>query len=177
MGAALAFTGIISPVQVHEAPVVTSNVSVNVQEIKPLKNKVLSVAKTAKGLPTDNKSITWDYLTHHGFSRIQAAGIMGNLQQEHGFQTSDVPGGLGIAQWIGGRRDNLLAKPDPYNITTQLDFMMEELNGSYINTLKALRAANTVEEATRIFQNGYEGCGVCIEDQRISYAYGVLNEY
>jgi len=55
---------------------------------------------------------------------------MGNLMQEHHFNTD----GDGLAQWTGGRKANLLSRPEPYNIYTQLDFLMWELNGGYAST-------------------------------------------
>ena len=126
---------------------------------------------------SENEEITWNYLLSHGFSTVQAAGIMGNLQQEHGFRTSDTAGGLGIAQWTGGRRARLLAKADPYNIYTQLDYLMEELNGGYSKVKAALLSSATIEDATRIFQNQFERCGICRESNRIGYAYSFYERY
>ncbi|GHU09009.1 hypothetical protein FACS189431_6320 [Alphaproteobacteria bacterium] len=120
--------------------------------------------------PSENENITWDFLRAQGFSREQTAGIMGNLKQEHGFQTS----GDGLAQWTGGRRAKLLAMPDPYNIYTQLEFLMIELNGPYIRVKNSLLAATSVESATIIFQDQFERCGVCAQDRRIQYAYNIL---
>lgn len=99
---------------------------------------------------------------------------MGNLQQEHGFKTDDVPGGLGIAQWLGGRRANLLARKNPFSIHTQLQFMLDEMNGPESAAGKAVRSAQTVKQATIAFQNIYERCGYCVQDQRISYALSFL---
>jgi len=126
--------------------------------------------KGAYTTPSQNESITWDYLIAQGFSREQTAGIMGNLKQEHGFNTT----GDGLAQWTGSRKATLLARDDPYNIYTQLDFLMYELNGGYRSVQTAIKAAYTVEEATIIFQNKFERCGICVEDRRIQYAYNIL---
>ncbi|MDR2524199.1 MAG: phage tail-type lysozyme domain-containing protein [Candidatus Nomurabacteria bacterium] len=120
--------------------------------------------------PSENENITWNYLRAQGFSREQTAGIMGNLQQEHGFQTS----GDGLAQWTGGRRAALMAMDDPYSIYTQLDFLMIELNGGYRAVKNSLLAATTVEEAVIIFQDRFERCGVCMQTRRIEYAYNIL---
>ena len=122
--------------------------------------------------PTENENITWDFLIANGFSREQTAGIMGNLMQEQRFQTS----GDGIAQWTGGRKAALMAMPDPYNIYTQLQFMMIELNGGYRSVRDAIKASTTVEDATIIFQDRYERCNpvYCMEQKRIQYAYNIL---
>lgn len=120
--------------------------------------------------PSQNEAITWDFLMSKGLSREQTAGIMGNLMQEHGFQTT----GDGLAQWLGGRKANLLTYPDPYSIDTQLQFMWDELTGPYSRVLANIKASNTVNDAVIIFQNQYEGCGVCAESNRLQYAYNIL---
>lgn len=130
---------------------------------------------TASVAPLNNESITWNFLIAQGFTRNQTAGIMGNLQQEHGFQTSDVPGGLGIAQWMGNRRDNLMARENYLDINVQLQFMMDEMNSSgIVNTIKSY---DGIVYAVQVFQNQFERCGVCMEGQRINYAYAILNKY
>ncbi len=144
----------------------------SVTVLEPVKEIVVVGAKALGSYttPTENETITWNFLIAQGFTREQTAGIMGNLMQEHRFNTS----GDGLAQWTGGRKANLLARHDPYNIHTQLQFMMDELNGPYVRVLNALRAATSVEQATLIFQNQYERCGVCMESRRIQYAYNIL---
>lgn len=122
--------------------------------------------------PGENETITWNYLISKGFTREQTAGIMGNLMQEHRFNTT----GDGLAQWTGSRKENLLALPDPYNIYTQLDFMMYELNTTKAYVQDSIRASSTVEDATIIFQNKFEACNplYCMESQRIQYAYNIF---
>jgi uncharacterized protein YabE (DUF348 family) len=124
--------------------------------------------------PSENENIAWEFLTTHGFNRVQAAGIMGNLMQEHGFNTSDTPGGYGIVQWTGSRRANLMAMSHPDNIYTQLDFLMIELDGGYAGVRDAIRTSTTLEEAVIIFQNRFERCGICMEGQRIQFARNIL---
>lgn len=123
--------------------------------------------------PSENENITWDYLINQGFTRNQTAGIMGNLRQENKFNTD----GDGIAQWIGGRRDNLYAKPYPNNIYTQLDFLMEELNGSRSWILRKLKKAEKVIDAVIIFQDDFEVCGICMQEQRVQFAYDILESH
>ena len=120
--------------------------------------------------PTENEVITWNFLIGKGLSREQAAGIMGNLKQEHGFNTS----GDGLAQWTGSRKAKLLAMADPYTIQTQLDFLWYELSGPYAKVLASIRQQTRVEDAVVVFQNQYEKCGYCVEDRRISFAYDIL---
>jgi len=126
--------------------------------------------------PVSNKDIIWNRLITEGFSAEQTAGIMGNLQQEHNFNTSLEPGGLGIAQWTNNRMDNLLAKNNPYDINTQLDFLMEELNGGYSN-VKQLILQSDLYGSTINFQNHFERCGICMESNRLQYARSILDIY
>ena len=105
-----------------------------------------------------------------GLSREQVAGIMGNLMQEHGFNTS----GDGLAQWTGSRKANLMSRENPYTIQTQLEFLWYELSGGYVKVLNNIRATSDTAEATRIFQNQFERCGQCAETLRINYALSIL---
>jgi len=126
---------------------------------------------------SQNESITWAFLLSQGFTRNQTAGIMGNLMQEHRFNTGDTASGLGIAQWIGGRRLALMGIQDYTNIYVQLDYLMYELNGSEKNAYNAILGTSSVADAVRAFQNKFERCGICLEDQRISYAYQILGRH
>lgn len=68
-------------------------------------------------LNTNNPDVgrIWDWFIAHGYSPEATAGIMGRMQQEHNFQTSDVPlqyiegigevGGLGMFQFTKGRAE------------------------------------------------------------------------
>lgn len=144
----------------------------SVVTVAPVKQVVAVGAKIMGSYttPSENESITWSFLMGKGLTREQTAGIMGNLMQEHHFKTS----GDGLAQWTGGRKARLMALDDPYNIHTQLNFMWTELTGPYSSTLNNIRASTTVEASVRYFQNGYERCGLCMEDRRIQYAYNIL---
>lgn len=128
--------------------------------------------------PSENENVTWNFLISQGFSRVQAAGIMGNLTQEHHFNTTDVSGGLGIAQWTGGRRTKLINEyPDSYtNIYSQLNFLMEELNGSYYGVRNAIKATDSLSKSVQIFQNSFEACNpvYCMENNRIRFAQDIL---
>lgn len=142
---------------------------------KPL--ETVQPVAIAPANPASNEAAIWQFLQAQGFTREQTAGIMGNLQQEHNFKTDDVPGGLGIAQWIGGRRANLMSRPNYTDLNVQLQFLMDELNGREHVAGAAIRAAGTVEQATVAFQNKFERCGTCHETRRIQYAYAILNRY
>jgi hypothetical protein len=140
---------------------------------KQPKNQVEIVGAKYKGAyttPGENEVITWNFLIANGFSREQTAGIMGNMQQEHGFNTT----GDGLVQWTGSRKAALMSRPDPYNIYTQLDYLMFELNNGYSGVQSAIKASGSVDNAVIIFQNRFEGCGICMQSQRLQFAYNIL---
>jgi hypothetical protein len=124
--------------------------------------------------PSSNRDHIWNYLIENGFTDEQAAGVMGNLRQEHGFQTS----GDGLAQWMGGRKAKLMRMKDPYSLATQLHFLVKvELAGSYAHVNKLLKNCDTVEEATTVFCNRYERPGIPAMGKRLAYAREVYNIY
>lgn len=165
---------------------------ITVREIKPASFPELAPAPPASELTEkqapgivqqaplqsgDNETIAWNFLISQGYTRNQTAGIMGNLQQEHNFKTDDVPGGLGIAQWMGNRRANLMARPDYLNINVQLQFLVDELNSVEGNAKAAILANDSVESATMAFSSKFERCGICKNEQRIQYAYQILGRH
>lgn len=145
---------------------------------QPVKQvEIVGIKGGATTTPTENEAIAWRFFISQGFTAEQTAGIMGNLAQEHGFKTSNVPGGLGIAQWLGARKAKLLAREDPFNIHVQLQFIMHEFNTTESRAYRAVRNAQTVSEATIAFQNLYERCGMCKQERRIQFAYSILDRY
>ena len=108
----------------------------------------------------NNKEKIWLYLRKKGLSKAGTAGVMGNLQREHNFKTSDAGGGLGLVQWIGNRRKSCiaLAKKQGKSYTdlgVQLDFMWKELQG-YKDLLNTLKSTNDVWTSTKEFCNKFE---------------------
>ncbi|MDR0519399.1 MAG: phage tail-type lysozyme domain-containing protein [Clostridiales Family XIII bacterium] len=117
--------------------------------------------------PKSNRDNIWNYLVKAGFTDEQTAGIMGNLRQEHGYETS----GDGLAQWQGGRRAKLMSMKNPHSLKTQLDFMVKvELGGGYSGVKKLLKKCKTVEDAAVVFCNKYERPGIPAMNKRIAYA-------
>ena len=131
--------------------------------------------------PSERENIIWEYLLSQGYSRVQSAGIMGNLKQERTlFETSDVSGGLGIVQWTGNRRLKLIATyPDSYtNIYSQLNYLTSELNGGWNKVNNAIKGdtSNDPKNVALIFQDDFEVCNpyYCMQDQRVTYARNIL---
>lgn len=116
----------------------------------------------------------YQYLLEKGFSPEQAAGILGNLQVESGFNTGAYnpgEGAFGLAQWLGGRRANLKAfaefqgKPET-DWKTQIDFMVHEMRGtpgvqgmgsrSESAAYNSLMGTSNHKDAATVFQSQYE---------------------
>jgi hypothetical protein len=138
-----------------------------------------------------NDQTAYDYFLGKGLTNFQAAGIVGNLDQESGVDPNSVQQGgpgRGIAQWsVGGRwdtdaNDNVLAYASQQgqsstSLTLQLDFIWYELTTFSGYGLAALKASTNVTDATVAFETDFEGCGTCDQSTRISYAQGVLSAY
>jgi hypothetical protein len=131
--------------------------------------------------------IIWNYLTGKGLSAVQAAGIMGNLQAESGFnpgiQERGTGIGFGLAQWSFGRRKNLeKAAADRgvpvSDLTFQLDFLWGELEGPYKKeVLDPLRATNDLSTATNIVLLKFERPKHPNLPARLALAQNILNQF
>src|SRR5260221_14711960 len=124
---------------------------------------------------SDNEQKAFNYFVSQGLSAVQSAGIIGNLMVESGMDPSITEGGkdsttitpnkgYGIAQWtsapgpngeLTGRQANLAKiaaqQGKPVNdLGVQLDFVWQELNGSYPNVLKQLKDTSNVDQAAII---------------------------
>ena len=147
----------------------------------------------ATAFPNDQP--VYDYFRAKGFTSFQAAGIVGNLDQESGIdptisQQGGGPG-RGIAQWSAGGRwdtdqgDNCVAfaateNASPDTLAVQLDFIMFELQNFPDYGLAKLKATTNVSDAATEFELDFEGCAIaseCDGPSRISYATDVLNAY
>jgi hypothetical protein len=141
---------------------------------------------------SSNDKTAFDFFVGKGLTDVQAAGIVGNLDQESSMDPSisQYGGGpgRGIAQWSAGGRwdtdhdDNVLwyAKDkgeSAYSLNLQLEFVWYELQTFSGYGLGALRDATTVSAATIAFETDFEGCGECDQSNRIAYAESALSAY
>lgn len=123
-------------------------------------------------------SLVYKYLKGKGYNEIAAAGIMGNIQQESSFSTSDPnaeSGAYGLCQWLGGRLDGLKSLAASTNrkvddAGTQLDFLWMELQGYEALVPGALNNVGTSEEVAEIFEKKFERSGGSAMENRKSYA-------
>jgi hypothetical protein len=125
-----------------------------------------------------------DYFVGEGWTEMQAAAIVGNLQAESGanLQTDAVGDGgqaYGIAQWHPPRRaifQQTYGKPmTEAGFKEQLEFVNWELNNSESSAGNKLREAQTVEEAAAIVDQFYERSAGMHRGQRISNAKALYN--
>ena len=142
-------------------------------------------------LVANREQVAFDYFRGKGLTRVQAAGIVGNLMQESSVIPTAVQygggPGRGIAQWsVGGRwnssyHDNVAWYAaahglSRWSMTAQLDFIWYELT-HFGYGFSQLKSATTVTAAVRAFQDRYEICGQCDSSNRIADAEYVLSHF
>ncbi len=114
----------------------------------------------------------WDYLTNQGLTEIQAAGIMGNIYRESGFDPAAIESGngigIGLCQWSFGRRTELenyaASQGKPVSdLQVQLEFLMSEITPSHFNSYytgvdnyEYFMNASTTDDAVYYFCWGWE---------------------
>ncbi len=140
---------------------------------------------------SSNEKTAFDYFVGKGLTKKQAAGIVGNLDQESGMdptikQYGGGPG-RGIAQWsVGGRWDtssinevdytNNTLGVSRYSLDGQLKFIWKEFTSEGYG-FTALKATTTIDSATTTFESKYEICGDCNTAARESFANAAYNKY
>ena len=138
----------------------------------------------------NNIGNAYNFFVSKGYTAVQSAAIVGNLKQESGVEpralnkTSDA---YGIAQWLGGRKEALFAKPfyqadsrDPSKeLQVQLEYLIEELAGSEKASSEALKSATStdVKELAIIFGESFERYGEGEEGKRAQFAQEIYKQY
>lgn len=131
--------------------------------------KALSPPKQAAPIG-DREAYAMDTFMKAGYTREQAAGIVGNLIHESGGLNTKArnPGdgrdgsdSIGVAQWNGSRakalKDFAAAQgKDWHDYDVQLQFVLHELNGSESAAGRALRNAKTADDAAGVIVTMYE---------------------
>lgn len=140
----------------------------------------------------------YEYFRNQGYSREQAAGIVGNLMVESRYQNQELninainrndqgPGqhSRGLAQWGPGRRriyEQWSGKSwNQATFEDQLGFVVHELNNAdsesgnlNVNANSNLKQASSVDLAATIFDTQYERSAGLHTNQRIQEGYRVL---
>jgi hypothetical protein len=140
---------------------------------------------------SSNEHTAFNFFVAKGLTKVQSAGIVGNLMQESNVIPTSVQfgggPGRGIAQWsVGGRWDASASDnvawfaavhgQNRWALGTQLDFIWYELTNLGYG-FSELRAAGSVTAATLAFQDRFEICGQCDASTRIQYADQVLSQF
>ncbi len=153
--------------------------------------QVISFSEAQAVFPNDQAA--YQFFVGAGLTNYEAAGIVGNLDQESGDSPTAVQAGgpgRGIAQWSAGGRwdtdvnDNVLwyanlQGESSTSLTLQLQFIWYELQTFPTYGLSALEASTDVTSATEAFESDFEICNpaLCNPSNRISYAQAVLSAY
>lgn len=141
----------------------------------------------------NNQQEAFNYFVSAGYTKVQSAGIVGNLMQESGSSIdprASQPGGAGrgIAQWsVNGRwdhntNDNAVwyagqQGQSVWSLNVQLKFVTYELNTFSGYGKSTLKAATTIDAAVSAFESKFEICGDCQHSTRVRYAQQVYNAY
>lgn len=118
-----------------------------------------------------------NFFINKGLSENQARGILGNLMQEsrgNHTVTNKTSGAFGLAQWLGPRKQKLIAKyGNNPTVEQQLNFIWEELNTTESKALQKLLNTNTIADATRAFATNFErgAAHEMVMNKRIKFAY------
>lgn len=113
---------------------------------------------------TNNAGPIFQGLLARGLSPVAAAGIVGNIHGESGFNPAiwgDNNTSAGLVQWRGPRLDALKSLAastgrDWRDVDVQLDHLVNELNGPEARAYQALIAAQTPTEASDAFMRHFE---------------------
>jgi hypothetical protein len=161
--------------------------------VTPTPTKPSAHQRADSTFPNDHAA--YDFFIAEGFTDYEAAGIVGNLDQESGdsptaVQSPPCPCGEGVAQWTIGARWNveqdnnmvwyattLPGSPSPKTLSPQLHFIWYELKTFPNYGLSALQSSENVTNATITFETDFEGCGDCDQGNRIEYAEAVLSAF
>lgn len=144
----------------------------------------------------------WYFLVGKGLTPVQAAGVMGNLQAESGFNPKRVQGtktpdgdkdnitvdgktGYGLAQWTDrSRQQNLdnFAKGKGTitgDLATQLDFLYAESNpgGARSYAWRLQQQQTDVRKATYAWEDNYENPKKAHAEIRVQFAQENLAKY
>lgn len=135
---------------------------------------------------SENAKKSFEFFINKGLTPEQATGIMGNLQEESGFDPSingdyiKKYGGYtsyGIAQWHRNRKTNLRKfcdsrKEKISDIDCQLEFLWFELTTKYKGTLNKIKNSATPEESAHYFADEFEIPANKDYNKRKNYARG-----
>lgn len=139
------------------------------------------VSKSETGRPEEAQA----FFESRGWTREQAAGIVGNLVVESGLRTDAVGDGgkaYGIAQWHPDRQAvfrKVYGKDiRDSSFQEQMEYVDWELKNTEARAGKLLRSATTAEEAAAIVDRSYErSAGIHITERQANAAAIMAGDY
>ncbi|MFE2961050.1 phage tail tip lysozyme [Nocardia tengchongensis] len=131
---------------------------------KPSATQPVSTRDRPAGQAASPQAIYNRLRTEYRLTHEQAAGILGNISQESGFDTGaigDHGSAFGLCQWRLGRRAGLeqFAAARGKSVTdweVQVDYMMAELGSDQSDAWSHLRSAKTPRNAAEVFDQYFE---------------------
>lgn len=141
------------------------------------------------------QAVATDLEQRYGLTPAQAAGALGNIQQESGMQCNvnqggrtgapngDCSGGAGygMVQWDGSRKAGEIAYAkehglDPGSLQANIGYMNKELDGPYNKTIRDIKQTSTAAGAARVWETDYEQAGTPEMGNRVEYANAFLSK-
>lgn len=136
----------------------------------------------------------WNAMLAAGFSKKLAAGIMGNMQSESGFDPFIVQGGghsmnpaaageggYGLVQWSPGSKLIPYLHGQPPSVASEVNALAAQLSGKGPSPERAagsaLRRASTVAEAARLFETEYERHAGAAQPGRVAQAQAIHRKF
>ncbi len=133
----------------------------NIGWFDPRCSEASSSAEYVQLAGNDNTEKILNFFMRKGLTLAQSSGIIGNMMQESGLNPAIIQGGriadnsyvlqsgvgFGLVQWTsGGRQQNFMKFMKELGVgvtdlSGQLEFVWKEMNESYPNTIRALRAS------------------------------------
>ncbi len=169
------------PIKANASPVSTATTpdatSASGSAVSPAlaANRIMSRSETGK--PEEAQA----FFESKGWTKEQAAGIVGNLVVESGLRTDAVGDGgraYGIAQWHADRQQNFrnYAGKDIRQSTfqEQLEFVNWELNNTEKAAGNRLRGAASAEDAAAIVDEHYERSAGIHRQERIANSSAIM---
>ena len=132
-------------------------------------NNSLSSGGSEYGGDNENARAIYTYFKNKGYSDNVIAGIMGNIQAESqfnptiGYGDGGTSGGLaqwhdeqpGVGRWSNLKNFAVNRQMDWKDLTTQLDFMVDEINKNYPDLIQKMSKLSP-NEAAILFHDTYE---------------------
>jgi hypothetical protein len=148
---------------------------------------------------SNNQQKVFNFFVQNGFSKEQAAGVVGNMQAESSVEPTlkqgDLPGtvtmpkdvigfsgGWGLVQWtpaskmINPSRDAGVPDEKIASLGYQLEYLLKQLNGGGQDGIgPELKATKTIAEAARLFADKFERFGGHEDPNHPTYAERIAN--